>query len=116
MASRLLFKGVEAALMSHFDENTELGIQTYEVEEGSDPATLQLLMTNSSFGHEYARKELEKAEAYHQKEELLEKMAYFRSVYFQARDLLAQSCPDKVEDLEKDLQSQKQAVFTDYNA
>ncbi|MDO8644249.1 MAG: hypothetical protein Q7S00_04695 [bacterium] len=91
-----------------FDE--EAGFETKDV------ASLQMLLTNSSFGHEYARKEFESAKSFGDKEELLEKMHYFKEVYFKARKALDENFPEVLDHIEQDIVSQKQAVFTTYNA
>ena len=41
---------------------------------------------------------------------------YFRGVYFQARELLLNNFPEKIEEIENDLLSQKQSIFTEFNA
>ena len=94
--------------MSEFSENNEGASR--------DIVTLQMLMTNSSFGHEYARKEFESARSYDQKEELLAKMDHFKRIYFEARQTVSYHFPELLEDIEKDLLSQKLAIFSEFNA
>ena len=94
--------------MRQFDEGLDV--------EGQDLASLQMLLTNSSFGHEYARKEFETAKNFGDKEELLEKMNYFKEVYFKARQALYDNFPEVLDHIEQDIVTQKQAVFTTYNA
>jgi len=73
---------------------------------------LQMLLTNSSFGHEYARMEMEKTRSNFKRSMLVEKLENFRRIYFEARHELAAFSPDIVESIEKDLATQKTIFFT----
>ncbi|MBI1910301.1 MAG: hypothetical protein HYS22_09050 [Deltaproteobacteria bacterium] len=91
-------------------------MDTMNQEKADDILNLQMLLTNSSFGHEYARKEYEGARTFEKKERLLAKMEHYKRVYFEAREVLMEYFPDKLDDIEKDLLSQKQTALTEYNA
>ena len=73
---------------------------------------LQMLLTNSSFGHEYARMEMEQTRSNFKRTMLVEKLENFRRIYFEARNELATFSPDIVESIEKDLSAQKSFFFT----
>lgn len=81
-----------------------------------DLMNLQMLMTNSSFGHEYARKEFSESHSFDKKEKLLAKMDHYKRIYFEAREAIQNYFPEKLDAIEKDLLSQKQTLFTEYNA
>ena len=91
-------------------------MDTMDRETVNDILSLQMLLTNSSLGHEYARKEFEIARSFEKKERLLAKMEHYKKVYFETREVLQEYFPEKLDDIEKDLLSQKQTALTEYNA
>lgn len=88
----------------------------HDILDAKDLVELQMVLTNSSISHEYIRKEYENAKSFQQRQELLEKMEIYKEAYFEARLTLQNIDPSIVEDLEKDLMSQKQTVMIEYNA
>ena len=85
---------------------------TQEAPEGV--TDLEMVLVTSSMNHEYAKQELEKTSSYQRKQDLLSRMAHLKSLYFNAREALAMTQPDKLANLEEELRLQKQNVFNSY--
>ncbi len=79
-----------------------------------DAVNLQMVMVKSSMGHEYTRKAFEKCRSFARKQELLSQMSYFKNLYYAARGKLLHSHPDRLESIERELQSQKQQVLSEH--
>lgn len=77
-------------------------------------ANLQMVLVTSSMNHEYARQEYDQAKSYQRKQELLGRMSDLKQLYFQVRQSLSLTHPEKLEELEVDLLFQKQAVLNEY--
>lgn len=76
-----------------------------------DPVELEMILQNSSYGHEYARLQLENVRCSFKKSELLEQLEGYKKAYFSARRCLEINYPERLEKLEEDLQTQKKEVF-----
>ena len=99
------------------EEGTERIIIRDDEEKGdSDLVNLQMILVTSSLNHEYASHEFEKTESYHRRQELLERMAHLKSLYFVARKKLHYYNPNKLEQIESELRIQKQNVFNEHLA
>lgn len=77
---------------------------------------LEMVLQNSSFGHEYARMELEQTQDFLLQEELIRKMESCKRAYFFARRYLKKQNPLRLEAIETDLMDQKVRIFGTYNA
>lgn len=84
--------------------------------EESKVAELELALQNASLAHEYTRLELESARSFYQEMELTEKLESYKKAYFTARKSLEDYNPLRLEELEKQIISQKKEVFTFYSA
>ena len=78
-----------------------------------DSVDLQMVMVNSSLTHEYARKAYEKCTSYHKQLQILERMESLKTLYYDAREKLSEINPDKLESVERELNLQKQNVFSE---
>ncbi|MCE9625054.1 MAG: hypothetical protein K8R69_06325 [Deltaproteobacteria bacterium] len=90
-----------------------------ETVEGSDKQSAQeweMILHNSSYGHEYARLELEEAKDMISQEDLLEKMDNYKRAYFMARRYLKRENPEALKRIETDLIDQKVRIFGVYTA
>ncbi len=76
----------------------------------------EMVMQNSSIGHEYARLELDLAEDVISRESLIEKMENFKRAYYLARRYLKRHNPLRLETLEAQLIDQKVHVFGNFHA
>ncbi len=79
-----------------------------------DASNLELVLVTASMNHEYAKQEFEKTNSYQRRQELLVRMSHLKKLYFNVRETLASQSPEKLADLEKELQTQKQTVFPRY--
>ncbi len=77
---------------------------------------LEMVLQNSSFGHEYARIELEQTQNFLLQEQLIQKMESCKQAYFLARRYLKKQNPLRLETIEADLMNQKVRIFGTYNA
>jgi hypothetical protein len=102
----------------------EYGREILEREAGEDPSSnevkealeLEMVLQNSSYGHEYARIELEAVTDYIQQEELISKMENFKRAYFRARRYLKRHNPERLQKIESELLDQKVRIFGGYTA
>jgi len=76
----------------------------------------EMVLQNSSYGHEYARLELQEVQDVIEQEALLSKMENFKRAYFMARRYLKKENPLKLEEIESQLLDQKARIFGTYNA
>ena len=107
--------------MATFD--IEYGRQILEGSEAQDPETcfrqiqeMEMVLQNSSYGHEYAMIELAAAHDPMQLEEIHHKLEEYKQAYFQARQYLNDHHPERLKRLEQELHWQKSQVFRQYNA
>lgn len=77
-------------------------------------ANLELVLVTASMNHEYAKQEFEKTGSFQRKQELMARMSHLKSLYFNAREVLAAEQPEKLAELEEELRLQKQTVFPEY--
>lgn len=79
-------------------------------------AELELIMTNSAFGFEYALNALDEGEAFGlESEKLRQEVENYRRVYFDARKKLERLDSTQLSQIEKDLHLQKLLVFSKQN-
>ncbi|MFO1464701.1 MAG: hypothetical protein U1F66_13110 [bacterium] len=76
----------------------------------------EMILHNSSYGHEYARLELEEAKDLLAQEDLLDKMENYKRAYFMARRYLKRENPDALRRIETELMDQKVRIFGTYTA
>jgi len=76
----------------------------------------EMILHNSSYGHEYARIELQEAKDLLSQEDLLEKMDNYKRAYFMARRYLKRENPDALRRIESDLMDQKVRIFGTFTA
>ena len=76
----------------------------------------EMILQNSSFGHEYARLELQEVPDLIAQEDILEKMDNFKRAYFMARRYLKRENPEALRRIESDLLNQKAQLFATYTA
>jgi len=83
-----------------------------------NPSSLEweMVMQNSSYGHEYARIELAEVSDMLEQEVLLSKMENFKRAYFMARRFLKKENPLRLEEVETQLLDQKVRIFGTFNA
>lgn len=77
---------------------------------------MEMVMQNSSYGHEYALLELKDVDCRLRHDELTEQIDEYKSAYFQARQYLSEHHPDRLADLERELVENKVKVFQNYHA
>ena len=77
---------------------------------------LEMVLQNSSIGHEYARMELEQAQDLVEREVLIDKMDSYKRAYFLARRYLKKQNPLRLETVESQLIDQKVLIFGNYQA
>lgn len=100
----------------------EYGKAILEEQFGEKPEPTQsaqeweMILQNSSFGHEYARLELQEVPDLIGQEDLLEKMDNFKRAYFMARRYLKRENPEALRRIETDLLDQKGRLFATYTA
>jgi hypothetical protein len=85
-------------------------------QKSQNPRELEMVLHNSSFGHQYAMLELESTNDSIQQQALLEKMEAYRKVYFAARLSLEQRDPHRLQRVETSIQDQKVRIFGVYRA
>ncbi len=76
----------------------------------------EMVMQNSSYGHEYARLELAEVQDLVQQEELITKMESYKRAYFLARRYLKKENPLRLQNLESELIDQKVRIFGTFHA
>ena len=84
--------------------------------EAPETQEWEMVMHNSSYGHEYARLELEQASDLITREDLLSKMENYKRAYFLARRYLKRENPERLRAVESDLLDQKVRVFGTFTA
>lgn len=98
----------------------EYGKEILEQNQASDASgrlqEMEMVMQNSSYGHEYAMLELKEVNCRLRHDELTEQIDEFKSAYFQARQYLSEHHPDRLADLERELVENKVKVFQNYHA
>lgn len=100
----------------------EYGKAILEEHGGAKPETAQgtrdweMILQNSSYGHEYARMELQEAGDLIAQEDLLDKMDNYKRAYFMARRYLKRENPEALQRIESDLLDQKVRIFGTYTA
>ncbi|MDO8520256.1 MAG: hypothetical protein Q7T11_08865 [Deltaproteobacteria bacterium] len=72
---------------------------------------LEAVMTESAFGHEYARLSLKEDASYTRREALLANMDRHKQVYFWARQKMEKINPDRLISIEEGLRWQKEMVL-----
>ncbi len=77
---------------------------------------LEMVLHNSSFGHEYARLKLESTADIIQREEIYERMEACRNAYFAARLTFEQQDPGRLQTIETSILDQKVRIFGVYRA
>lgn len=89
----------------------------------SDPENLhgeikemEMVLQNSSYGHEYAMMELQNTRGLWQQVEIQEKLEEYKQAYFQARRCLHRLHPERLRKLEEELAEQKIRIFKTYTA
>ncbi|MBI2083952.1 MAG: hypothetical protein HYT76_10400 [Deltaproteobacteria bacterium] len=75
---------------------------------------LELVLVTASMNHEYAKKEYEKTQSFHRREELMARMSHLKSLYFNVRQALAETQPIRLAEIEEELRLQKEQVFPEY--
>lgn len=85
-----------------------------EVIHGAQQENLELVLVTASMNHEYAKKEYEKTNSFHRRQELLVRMSHLKSLYFNARQTLAETQPIRLAEIEEELRLQKEQVFPEY--
>jgi len=105
-------------MKSNKDNMNELELQLQEVQVSQKPmpsetvTSLQLIMTNSAFGYEYAMDALAQEDEYGVDAARIQvQVDRFKQVYFGAREKMNELDPSKLAEIEKDLQMQKLVVF-----
>ena len=76
----------------------------------------EMILHNSSYGHEYARLELEEAKDLITQEDLIDKMENYKRAYFLARRYMQRENPEKLRSIESDLMDQKVRIFGVFHA
>ena len=77
---------------------------------------MEMVLQNSSYGHEYAMLELQESNSLLEAEELSERLEQYKTAYFNAREFLSEHHPNRLETLEQGLAEQKTRVFKIYHA
>lgn len=72
---------------------------------------LEVVMTHSAFGHEYALMNLKESTPYSKKIELLARMDFHKQAYFVARQKMERINPERLEKIEEDLRLQKEVIL-----
>lgn len=87
-----------------------------EVQVQDSSLDLEMVLQNSSIGHEYARMELEQVQDVVEREVLFDKMETYKRAYFLARRALKKHNPLRLESVEAQLIDQKSLIFGNYHA
>lgn len=82
----------------------------------TQPLQWEMVLQNSSIGHEYARLELDQASDIMTRENLIDKMDNYKRAYFLARRYMKRHNPLRLETIEADLIDQKSVLFNGYQA
>lgn len=77
---------------------------------------MEMVLQNSSYGHEYALLELQESPGYLEQEQLHFRIEEYKHAYFQARQFLVEHHPGRLASLEEELVEQKSQVFQSYHA
>lgn len=80
-------------------------------EEKKMDLELEAVMTESAFGHEYARLSLKEDAPYTRREAILANMDKHKQVYFWARQKMEKLNPQKLVSIEEGLRLQKEMVL-----
>ena len=72
---------------------------------------LEAVMTESAFGHEYARLSLKEDASYTRREALLANMDRHKQIYFWARQKMEKINPNRLASIEEGLRWQKEMVL-----
>lgn len=98
----------------------EYGHQVYEENHPEilhkELREMEMVLQNSSYGHEYALMELQESHGVVEKEEIQNKLDDLKNAYFHARDFLVENHPNRLKELETELVEQKVRIFKSYNA
>jgi cell fate (sporulation/competence/biofilm development) regulator YlbF (YheA/YmcA/DUF963 family) len=101
----------------------EYGRQILEGQDAQDPQScfrqiqeMEMVLQNSSYGHEYAMIELATTRNPAQLDDIHHKLEEYKEAYFHARQYLHENHPDRLEALERDLSEQKSRLFKKYHA
>jgi hypothetical protein len=101
----------------------EYGKKILEDQDTQDPEScfrqiqeMEMVLQNSSYGHEYALIELAATHDPIQLDEIHHKLDEFKKAYFQARQYLFNHHPQRLEALEQELHLQKNQVFRQFHA
>jgi hypothetical protein len=107
--------------MAIFD--IEYGRQILEGQDTQDPEAcfrqikeMEMVLQNSSYGHEYAMIELATTSDPVALDEIHHKLEDFKKAYFYAREYLFAHHPERLEALERELSEQKNQAFRQYHA
>lgn len=98
--------------------NLETGLSESMVMDVRDSAkpdlvNLQMVLVTSSMNHEYVRKAYERTRSFDKKQNLIERMANLKDLYYTARKKLAVCYPDRLASIEAELLHQKQSVLSE---
>lgn len=85
----------------------------FQSEKKEDALMLEVEMTESAFGHEYALANLQGAESYSQKQAVMWQLEALKQRYFEAREILERLNPQKLELVEEGLRLQKMVLGFD---
>ncbi|HKX11836.1 MAG TPA: hypothetical protein VJP40_01695 [bacterium] len=85
-------------------------------DEAQSTQDWEMILHNSSYGHEYARLELEEAQDLITQEDLISKMENYKRAYFLARRYMQRENPEKLRSIETELMDQKVKIFGVYHA
>lgn len=77
---------------------------------------MEMLLQNSSYGHEYAMMEMQGSLDILEQEALTLRLEEHREAYFQARKYLEKNCPLRLEAIERELLERKMGNSKFYNA
>ena len=94
----------------------ELSSEEISEKKKKEVLELEMVLQNSSYGHEYALLELEQTQDFLQQEELIGKIDNYKRAYFLARRYLKKENPIRLEKIESELMDQKVKIFGTYTA
>ncbi len=77
---------------------------------------MEMVLQNSSYGHEYAMLELQEAHCLMRQEELSYQLEEYKQAYFLARQYMGEHHPDRLANIESDLVQHKVRIFKNYHA
>jgi hypothetical protein len=94
-----------------------------EILQESDPEAahqklleMEMVLQNSSYGHEYTMLELQEAGSFLEQEALHGKLEDFKQDYFHARQYLMEHYPERLQEIETALMAQKSSFFNAHTA